>query len=137
MLAGSLLAMPKAGAIEIVIKGLRSDKGFVGASLFSSENASAFPGGADKAVATRYVKIENRDEVRLVLEDIPHGTYSVSVIHDEDGDGKVGMLLGIPKEGFGFSNNPTIFFGPPAFKKASFDFASDKAVAEIKMKYLL
>ena len=129
--------MPKAGAIEIVIKGLRSDKGYVGASLFSSENAAAFPGGADKALATRYVKIESRDEVRFTLEDIPHGTYGVSVIHDEDGDGKVGMILGIPQEGFGFSNNPTIYFGPPAFKRASFDFVSDKAVTEITMKYLL
>jgi uncharacterized protein (DUF2141 family) len=44
---------------------------------------------------------------------------AVGVLHDEDGDKRMATgLFGIPKEGFGVSNNPRILFGPPRFEDA-------------------
>ncbi len=64
------------------------------------------------------------------------GTYAVSLIHDENGNGKLDTALGMPREGFGFSRNPAISFGPPKFKSAS--FAVNGASAQtVKMKYML
>ena len=63
-------------------------------------------------------------------------------MHDEESDHKMHFnIVGIPVEGFGFSNNPTVYFGPPSFKRAELHVdettASKNASIEIKMKYFL
>ena len=69
---------------------------------------------------------------------LPAGEWAVAVIHDANGNAKLDTLMGIPREGFGFSNNPSIGFGAPSFAAARFtlDGGGDKAET-IKMKYLL
>lgn len=71
---------------------------------------------------------------------IPLGTpghYAFSVLHDEDfNDRLTTNILGIPREGFGFSNNPKILTGPPTFTRASTLINETKTVF-IKMKYYL
>ena len=44
-------------------------------------------------------------------------------------------LFGMPKEGFGFSNDAMGMFGPPDFKKASFEHDGEKEVV-IYLKYM-
>jgi len=45
-------------------------------------------------------------EARCDFEDIPPGTYALVVIHDENMNGKLDTnWVGIPKEGYGFSND--------------------------------
>ena len=53
------------------------------------------------------------------------GTYAIAVVHDENGNNKLDKAIFLPKEGFGFSRNPTITVGPPSFKSASFAVAGD------------
>ena len=49
------------------------------------------------------------------------GKYAFRFFHDENSNGKLGTnWLGIPNEGFGFSNNAKGTFGPPAFEKTVF-----------------
>jgi Uncharacterized protein conserved in bacteria len=42
--------------------------------------------------------------------------------------------LGIPKEGYGFSNNASGMFGPRPFKEWLFDIKEDKKIA-VKIRY--
>lgn len=126
-----------ATTVEIVIAGLRSDKGSVAASLFAEEFQKDFPRKGEKATATKYRKVESKDSTRLIFENVPDGTYALALMHDENGDGKMNMALGIPREGFGFSNNPTIYFGPPSFQKASFKVEGEATKVEVKLKYML
>jgi uncharacterized protein (DUF2141 family) len=66
---------------------------------------------------------------------IPKGIYAVTIFQDENGDTELNTnFMGIPKESFGFSNNPKIMFGPPNFKEASFDFTEDGQQIEIALK---
>lgn len=65
------------------------------------------------------------------------GSYAVSLIHDENGNGKLDKLLMVPREGFGFSRNPAIRFGPPSFRAASFDASGEPVEQTIKVKYSL
>ena len=53
-----------------------------------------------------------------------------------DGSVKLDTTLAIPKEGFGFSRNPKIAFGPPKFASAAFALTSS-ATQTVKMKYML
>ena len=64
------------------------------------------------------------------------GYYAVALFHDENGDHHLNTnALGIPTEGYGFSNNPTLYFGPPDLGKVRFSLhPGDNAVA-VRMKY--
>lgn len=64
------------------------------------------------------------------------GEYAFSVLHDEDKNNKLTRsLIGFPKEGFGFSNNPPVRTGPPAFDHVSTWIDKAKSIM-IKMTYL-
>jgi uncharacterized protein (DUF2141 family) len=68
---------------------------------------------------------------------LPAGRYAVSLIHDENGNGKLDTLLGIPKEGFAFSRNPPIRFGAPRYDDASFHVGESRSVQTLRVRYLL
>ena len=58
----------------------------------------------------------------VTFKDVPAGTYAVSYIHDENGNGKMDTnFMGIPKEGYGCSNNAKGFMGPPKWEDAKFE----------------
>ena len=61
-------------------------------------------------------KAANAGGVRIA--GLGRGDYAVSVIHDENNNAKLDTFAGIPREGFGFSRNPAIRFGPPKFSAA-------------------
>ena len=68
---------------------------------------------------------------------LPRGTYAVSVIHDENANHRLDTFAGIPREGFGFSRNPGIGFGPPRFAAARFVLAGDADRQQVRMRYIL
>lgn len=68
---------------------------------------------------------------------IDPGTYALSVIHDENGNGRLDRFLAIPREGFGFSRNPRIRMGPPRFDEARFEIGAGAVRQSVQMKYLL
>lgn len=127
--------MSNAQALTIEFTELRNGTGFLAVSIFSKEQIKAFPGEADKAARSYYISLEGRTELTLTVDDLAPTTYAIAVMHDEDGDRKMKTnLVGIPQEGFGFSNNPKVFFGAPAFKRAEFD-PRDTSSINIKLKY--
>ena len=44
--------------------------------------------------------------------------------------------LGIPREGFAFSNNPRIWFGPPSFTAARFTLPASGTAMNVRMNYM-
>jgi uncharacterized protein (DUF2141 family) len=80
---------------------------------------------------------ENQKELKGIKADIKNNTCTIEVtnlkpgkygfryFHDENGNGAMDKsMLGIPKEGFGFSNNAKATFGPPSFDKWVFNLKS-------------
>src|SRR6202790_2032764 len=125
---------PAENVIHVEINGLRSDKGQMLCALFSS--AEAFPTKADKAVARLTAKIAERQAV-CDFTGVAPGTYAVSVVHDENSNGKLDRnLIGIPREGVGASNDAKGHMGPPKFSAASFQFAGGRLDLKIHVKYL-
>jgi uncharacterized protein (DUF2141 family) len=68
---------------------------------------------------------------------LPPGRYALSVIHDENGNGKLDTFLAIPREGFGFSRNPKIRMGPPSFEEALIVIGRGSSHQTIGINYLL
>lgn len=58
-------------------------------------------------------------EATAVTDNLAPGDYGVVTIHDENGNQKLDRnLIGIPKEGFGFANNPHVGLSAPPFAAA-------------------
>jgi uncharacterized protein (DUF2141 family) len=124
----------RAETLVVEMKGFRSDKGKALVALFASKDG--FPDGVKKAIRRVEVDIVKRGAV-AVLKDVAPGTYAVAVLHDEDGDKvmKTG-LFGIPKEGYGASQDARGSFGPPSFGDAKFAIRPGrKIIARIKLVY--
>jgi uncharacterized protein (DUF2141 family) len=64
------------------------------------------------------------------------GVYAIAVYHDADANRKLNRTrLGLPDEGFGFSNNPSTVAGLPAFKSVRLQVRKSGLTTHIKMKY--
>lgn len=62
----------------------------------------------------------------IVIKDLPKGDYAISLYHDENSDNKCNRnFLGIPKEGYGFSNNIKPKFSAPTYEDCKFSFVND------------
>jgi len=90
--------------IHVNILNIKNSTGTVACALF--ESPDGFPHEfLHSATNVMVIKIR-KAQARCDFEDIPPGTYAMAVIHDENMNGKLDThLLGIPKEGFGFSND--------------------------------
>ncbi|HKP78846.1 MAG TPA: DUF2141 domain-containing protein [Phenylobacterium sp.] len=67
----------------------------------------------------------------------PEGSYAVAVYHDSDGDRDFDRtLVGLPAEGFGFSNDPDTKTGLPSLSAVRFRLGPGERVVPIQMKYL-
>ncbi|NUO00517.1 MAG: DUF2141 domain-containing protein, partial [Saprospiraceae bacterium] len=71
----------------------------------------------------------------LTVKGLAKGKYAVQLYHDENGNGKMDFnLLGIPKEGYGFSNDARGFMSEPAFEKQLFSLDQDRTI-QIRLSY--
>ncbi|MDY7524100.1 DUF2141 domain-containing protein [Sphingomonas sp. 10B4] len=131
-----LLALPGAVAtsdLSVDLTNLRSHKGSVRVCL--TADPQNFPACIDDAQAvTRSIPATAGS---LRFDGLAHGDYAVAVIHDENNNRKLDTFAGIPREGFGFSRNPALSFGPPRFAAARFTLTGDADRQQIKMRYLL
>lgn len=125
-------------SVQLKIKGLRNNKGHLAVAVYNSANPKAFPRQGDKAFRHVYIPLESANgEQTLVIDSLPAGDYAFALFHDEDSDQKVKTLFGIPQEGVAFSNNPTLFFGPPGFDQSKVSVLPSQNQFVIEMKYLL
>lgn len=125
--------MAPLASLEVEVTGLRSAKGVI--RLCVTTDAKDFPDCRDGAHAIKRSFPASAPRIRI--EGLAHGSYAIAVIHDENANSKLDTFVGIPREGFGFSRNPRIGFGPPRFAAAAFAIGADGAAQQIKMRYLL
>jgi uncharacterized protein (DUF2141 family) len=137
-LGGSQEAAPAARAgctLRIHVDGFRNTKGNLGTILFSSpdgwpeDEAKAFRHGPSPIDAASRTAI-------AVWSDVPPGDYGVAVIHDENSNHKMDRnFLGIPKEGFGFANNPHVALSAPSFQAAMVHVVCPATDVTIHLQY--
>lgn len=118
--------------LTIEITGLRNCVGDVCVALFDSR--SGFPKDIERAFAKRRIPIE-ATELALQFSDLPYGSYGISVFHDENRDGKLNTMFGVPREGVGFSNNPMLRPGI-SFEVARFEVSQAEERIAVQVKYL-
>lgn len=120
--------------IHVKILDIRNSTGAVACALF--ETPEGFPTEfLQSAINIMMIKIRDT-QARCDFLDIPPGTYALAVVHDENMDGKLATnWLGIPREGYGFSNDAQGTLGAPSFDAASFPYDGQKLDLTISLNY--
>jgi uncharacterized protein (DUF2141 family) len=120
--------------LDVHIKNIQRAKGQVCVAVFA--DAAAFQ--SEKAIwQTKCAKkMVSNGSLDLTIS-IHVGKYGLSVLDDENMSGKMEYnLLGIPREGFGFSNYYHRGFCKPAFDDFCFIVEKDETkVITVYMKY--
>lgn len=132
-LALLLLGAPPAAAAELVITvdGIRSDRGDIRVSVYA--NAAEWP---DKPASANGQKQKAQRGSIVFRYDLPPGIYAANGYHDENGNGKFDTsLLGLPEEGYMFSNNVKPFLSAPSFASASFKLPPEGAAISMRVQY--
>ena len=118
-------------SVTVSVTNLKNTNGQVCFSLF--DQPKGFPGKGERAIAKGF---SPADQAIYAFHDLTPGRYAIAIFHDEDSNGKLNKgLLGIPKEGFGFSNNPKILVGAPSFRAAAMDIVHPQTEIQIQLKY--
>ena len=114
--------------ITIVIENIKNDNGQIIIGICNSKDN--FP---KKPLIRKSVSIKN-GVANLVLKDIEYGEYAISIIHDENSNGKIDFhFYGPPKEQTAASNNAKSIFGPPSWDDAKFFVNKELVVVRISM----
>jgi uncharacterized protein (DUF2141 family) len=134
--AAAPLAGPVIGptaSLELDVTGMRSARGLIRICL--TADPRNFPGCTDdKHAVTRSVPA---GEHVIRFDGLSPGNYAAALIHDENSNAKLDTLMGIPREGFAFSRNPPIGFGPPRFAAAQFALDRVAETQQVTMRYML
>ncbi len=119
--------------LQVTVTHIKGQKGDIIVGIFDNDKDFL-----KKPIEARTTKALG-DSITVVFENIKPGKYAVSVIHDANRNKELDKnKLGIPKEGFGFSNNVIGAMGPPSFESAQIDLspALKDLDIDIKMKYM-
>lgn len=116
-----------AADLTINISDVEQGKGHVLVALYTGKEN--YHDG--KSLLSAKVKAESKKE-SVVFKGLTDGEYAVKMYQDEnDNDVFDSNIIGIPKEGYGFSNNVGMF-GSPEYKEAKFT-VKDNTVIEVDL----
>lgn len=127
-------AMVAPSSILLEIDGLRSNKGQIMACM--TANPKTFP-DCQKDPNARHFTVPAHNGETVQFKDVPQGRYAIALFHDENGNGRMDKMMMLPKEGFGFSRDAPLQFGPPKFGAAAIQVGPAQLRTAIKVRYIL
>ena len=121
-----------AGDLSLTVSGVQNNQGTVNGAIYDSES-SFLNVQASKA---KFKVPAAQGDVHYVFHNLPAGHYALSVFHDANGNGKLDKNdLGVPTEGYGFSNDALGSGGPPKFSQAAFDYDGTDKTITVTLNY--
>ena len=120
--------------INVTVDGVRNGNGLMAVTLYADEprkflvkKGSMYVGRVDASAP----------ETRMCLFVPKPGVYALAVYHDEDSSRnlKRSGVLGLPEEGFGFSNNPPTIASIPSFRSVRLNISKSGLSTRIHLKH--
>ena len=127
----SFLSPQQNHTLEVTLTGVQSSEGEVVVGLYQNEDQ-----WTDDPFRSVKVKKGEGGTCVAVFQDLPAGTYAVSVLDDTNANNRMDTnLFGWPQEGFAFSNNvkPTIL-GAPGYTACAFE-VQGKTACTLRILY--
>jgi uncharacterized protein (DUF2141 family) len=132
-IAADCTGTPSPVRLYVDVDNVRSARGLIAVTLYTDDRR--------KFLARRgslYVgRVPARPGRTRVCIHVPGpGTYALAVYHDADADRSFDRTgLGLPDEGFGFSNNPPTFFGLPNFDRVRIRVPRTDLSTTVRLRY--
>jgi uncharacterized protein (DUF2141 family) len=122
----------QAATLTVTVQDVRSENGQVKLALYATEASfSSF----SVELASRILHARP-GTLTVTFENLAPGQYAIAAYHDENGNSSFDTnFLGLPKEGYGFSNDAPAVFGPPSFDKAAVSVRDDKSETVFSIVY--
>ncbi|MFW2828696.1 DUF2141 domain-containing protein [Sphingomonas sp. ID0503] len=122
-----------AGTLHVSIEKLRNHDGLLQVCL--TTNPKRFPNCVGDLAAHRLSQPATNPNVAFT--GLPSGDYALAVFHDENANKRLDKVMMVPREGYGFSRDAAVRFGPPRFADAAFPVTAGDTQQSLKMRYLL
>ena len=126
-------ADPAQVRLQVSVSEMRSSEGNITITIYPDDPPHFLDG---KYKLARQIVPVKLPLTRACFAVAAPGFYAVALFHDENNNHHLDTnMIGIPSEGYGFSQNPKLFLGPPSFGQVRIaTHPGDNAVA-IRMKY--
>ena len=119
--------------LSVRVDGVRNDRGVVLVSLY--DQAEGFPRDRDAVLLTQKV-VASKGSVHVHFGELAPGEYAIAVLHDENESGDMDSnFIGLPKEGYGFSNDVKPKLKAPSFDDTKFRVDGDETEVVLEMRY--
>ena len=113
------LCIVKNHKLNITINGLKNNNGQVVIELKDT---------LENTIKRITGNIDN-NQSNILIDSVAIGKYTILYFHDENKNNELDAnILGIPKEGYGFSNNASGKYGPPPIEQRIFDMSENKSM---------
>lgn len=123
---------PPTSTLKVNVEGLRDNKGKL---LFCLTRRTADFLACDKDPAAVHGSVFATSP-NIEFDHMAPGEWALLMVHDSNSNGTLDKRFGIPREGFGFSRNPAIRFGPPSAGDVRFEVPVGLSEQRVKMRYI-
>lgn len=122
----AVLGVKAQNSLTVNISNIINNDGVVEIGLFNSEKGFLKNG---RQYLKKKVKVSG-NTLHYTFKNLPKGDYSVAVFHDENMNNKCDTnLIGMPTEGFGFSNNFQPKLSAPKFSQTKVFVENNKKIS--------
>lgn len=122
------------GTIIAKVLAFRNSNGNIQLTLYNQEEG--FPKDLETSVGTKMIKLTNRDVAEVRFSNLPYGTYAIAGLHDENYNEDMDYnWIGMPKEGYCFSNDAKPVLSPPSYSSTKFTLNQKQKIVYITMQY--
>ena len=127
------LGVPSDTWLNVSVEGLRNGNGLVTVAVYPDDSREFLAKGG----SIKNNRFQASAPVTRACVFVPKpGVYAIAVYHDEDASRKLNRSgIGLPAEGYGFSNNPATVAGLPAFRSVRLNVPKSGLTTHIRMKY--
>ncbi|KGE02656.1 DUF2141 domain-containing protein [Pseudohaliea rubra] len=124
--SAALAAAPAfANQLAVEVTGISDVRGTLMVAVYDSSETFD---GEGKPVAAKRAEV-GAGTVVVTFDELAPGEHAVKLYHDANGNGELDRnMLGLPSEGYGFSNNGGRY-GPPPFEEARFTVDGDTRIS--------
>ena len=123
----------QSGKVIVQVDGFRNTNGYARITLY--KQSKGFPSEHKFGLKSKSVKPATTT-VTFEFDSLDFDDYALSVLHDENGNGRMDTnFIGIPKEGYGVSNNINPRTRAPKFEEAMFSLSKNIKILKIDIIY--
>lgn len=122
------------GWLNVEVSGVRNGNGIVAITIYDGNRSDKFLRSRGSLDVVRVPAVAGKTRACVKLP--ANGVYALAVYHDEDASRKLNRSgLGLPTEGFGFSNNPRTVASLPTFSSVRLNVPKPGLTTRVSLTY--